>query len=126
MATTWSYTRLSKSGMAQPTLKTTTVNPSAMVFVEATGPATSLSDGSAIASLASDLAAHCYGGAIIGRNVTSNIDFRHEIIFAGSNTTGSVLIKTIRPSTGALLTAATDLSGEKVRIVLYGADKADS
>ena len=119
MATTCSYVRLAMGGLSQPTLATTSVNPSSWLLAKVTGPATSVSDGMTC-DVSADLQTHCYAVAVMGRSNLTTVAYDWEGLPPASYTSSQVAFRVRRCSTGALLTAATDLSGQSFMALFIG------
>ena len=119
MATTCTFVRLALSGAAQPTTKTTSINPSAILLAAVTMPTTSLSDGM-VCDVSGYLATHCYGAGILGRTVGMSVAYSFEALPSVTYTSSQVKFVAMRRSTGELLTASTDLSGETFIVEFVG------
>lgn len=120
MAQVWSAKLLGTGGLPGIVLTSTTgYNPHGFCDLSCTGPATSVSDG-AVLDVSTWLKTKCYGGFVIGRAGTPNPDFTHEIVPASADAPATLKIKTKRTSTGALISAAVGLTGEKMRVRFIG------
>ena len=111
MAITCSIVRLAHSGAPQATAGTTSINHSGTLLAAVTLPATSVSDGN-VCDVSDYLQTHCYGVRILGRTVGKTVAYDIEALPSATYTSSQVKFRVRRCSTGALLTAATDLSGE--------------
>jgi len=111
--------RLDHGGYPQGAAQTTGVNTSGWLLAKVTMPATSLSDGN-LCDVSTYLQTHCYGVAILGRTVGKNQVYDFEALPPASYTSSQVKFRARRCSTGALLTAGTDLSGESFIAMFYG------
>lgn len=120
MAKVWSAVLLGTGGSPGIVLSSTTgYNPHGFCDLSCTGPATSVSDG-AVLDVSTWLKTKCYGGIIFARTGTPNPDFVHQVIPASADAPATLKIKTKRTSTGALISAAVTLTGEKMRVRFLG------
>jgi hypothetical protein len=119
MAQTASFVRLDHGGFPQGTSQTTSVNTSGWLLAKVTLPATSVSDGMTC-DVSTYLQTHCYGVHMLGRTVGKEVDYDIEALPSATYTSSQVKFRVRRCSTGALLTAATDLSGESFIAMFIG------
>lgn len=119
MATTCSVSRIAVSGLAQPTLKTTGANPAAALLAKVTLPATSVSDGM-VCDVSTYLKTKCYGGRILGRAGTKAAKYAFDLIPSTSYTSSNMKIRVTKMTSGVLLSAANDLSGESLIVEFVG------
>ena len=123
MAQTWSAQLLCRAGLPGPMIKHSAgvEGPTAFEIWSCVGPASSVSDGSAI-SISSDVAGKVYGGAIIAHDAGNSEAYDYRLLVsAGASTfsTSSFKIQAIRVSAGAALTSAVSLSTEAVYLMRY-------
>ncbi len=105
MATTWTYTFISGRPNTQPIGGSDTDNGNTTAVLSCVGPATSVSDGMTIASIATDFdyIERMYGFQWSGKPA-------YEVKFQKGSTAALGKIRVITPSTGILLAGGTNLT----------------